>query len=97
MESILNEEKLERSIEKIQMYNTQEKIGINSIKTSLNNISSFYNTDNKEQLDSLIFEIDKKLNIISKNHDSDKLILVKNLDTYRTMKVEVANDFDEII
>ena len=96
-ENFINEEEIDKSIKKLELEITDEKLNIDDINTSLSTLNISYKTNNKTKLDEIAFNLKNKLNTISLIHDDNVEVLRKNLDTYITISEKVANMFDDIV
>lgn len=96
MRSILDEEKMSTTINKLNMYQKQEEINFNSCNQVFKNLSYSYQTDNTKLLEQKIFEITKKFSTISKLHDNNLLVLNKNLENYQSTKTKVESILNDI-
>ena len=96
MKSILDEEEMSTTINKLDMYQKQEEINFDSCNQMFKNLSYSYQTDNAKLLEQKTFEIIKKFSMVSKLHDNNLLVLNKNLENYQSTKTKVENILNDI-
>lgn len=96
MKSILNEEEIQKSIGKIEMYRNQENLILDEIKANFKNIGYIYNSSNTDSLEMKKNEIYKKMNTINKIHYNNSLVLQKNILKYKDTSKKVKKIFDNI-
>ena len=96
MENILNINEINKTAEKLKIHTSEENINIDDIKTELNNISYYYNTNNKKNIDNLILEISNKLDIVRKKHENYITVLNKNANKYKETAQHVKHIFEGI-
>lgn len=94
--NFLVEEEISKSIKKLELEISTEKLNFDDITTSLSSLNVSYKTNNKFKLDDLLFGINNKLTTISSIHDGNVEVLKKNLETYIATREKVANLFDDI-
>lgn len=75
----MNIDNLKNIVDKLKMYNNEEIINFNNILNSLENINANYKTKNYNNLLSIKEQLDRKFEIIKKDHYLNEVILVTNI------------------
>lgn len=96
MQSIMDIEKMEQCIKKLEMYTHNESINVTNIANKYKEISTYYNSNNQSKLEDITFELSEKLLTIKKNHDLDINKLNKYLTSYIETATQNAKIFDRI-
>jgi len=97
MKSNMNIEQLGKVNERIKIYATDEELQFSSIKSVLNNINYNYDTDNTIKLEELDEELINKLKKINKNHNTDMLIIDKNINKYKELNQNTEKIFKNLM
>ena len=97
MKSNMNIEQLGKVNERIKIYATDEELQFSSIKSVLNNINYNYDTDNTIKLEELEEELINKLKKINKNHNTDMLIIDKNINKYKELNQNTEKIFKNLM
>lgn len=97
MKSNMNIEQLGKVNERIKIYATDEELQFSSIKSVLNNINYNYDTENTIKLEELEEELINKLKKINKNHNTDMLIIDKNINKYKELKQNTEKIFKNLM
>lgn len=97
MKSNMNIEQLGKVNERIKIYTTDEELQFSSIKSVLNNINYNYDTDNTIKLEELEEELINKLKKINKNHNTDMLIIDKNINKYKELNQNTEKIFKKLM
>lgn len=97
MKSNMNIEQLRKVNERVKIYATDEELQFSSIKSVLNNINYNYDTDNTIKLEELVEELINKLKKINKNHNTDMLIIDKNINKYKELKQNTEKIFKNLM
>lgn len=79
-EVFINVDKLENSIKKLEMYQNEEAIILESFKETFKDVNYNYITNNKDTLENLELEILSKYKIILNNHNNNIKLLNDNID-----------------
>ena len=93
----MNIEQLGKVNERIKIYATDEELQFSSIKSVLNNINYNYDTDNTIKLEELDEELINKLKKINKNHNTDMLIIDKNINKYKELNKNTEKIFKNLM
>jgi hypothetical protein len=96
MRSVIDEENLIKSIEKIKLLKKQEDINFEKIKENFRKINYCYDTSNTEYINAINEDLIGKLSVISRIHNNTIIILNKNLEKYRNTKVVVEKMFEKL-
>lgn len=97
MKSILNEENLRQSIEKINIYQNDENNQLSSIKNIMDGIGYFYVSQNTRKIDEINLNMSKKITTIKNIHYNNVYILNHNIFKYQNIKIQVENKFNNIV
>lgn len=97
MESIIYEDKIENSIQKIGLLKKQEDINFEALAMSLKEMNTMYKTSQTSTLSSIQEEVKRSLEKIKSLHNNNIFVLQKNLDKYRELKKATEKRFDELI
>ena len=97
MKSNMNIEQLGKVNERIKIYTTEEEIQISNINAILNNINYNYATDNTIKLEELQVELMNKIKKINKNHNTNILIINKNINKYKEASQSTEKIFKNLI
>lgn len=96
MQNIMDLEKMNQCIKKLEMYVYNEKININNIDECLKKTSSYYQSDNQNKVEAICFQLYTKLLTIKKNHIADIQLLNTNLNNYTETSTTNANIFTKL-
>lgn len=96
MENIIDKENMINCIEKIRMYDNDEKINFDNIMKCFQNINNGYITNNFNKLSQIQNILYRKFNIIKINHYNNEVILVQNLNKYIDTAKKVEAIFNNI-
>ena len=90
---IIQEDLLENSIKKIELYQIEEKKTLFEINSLFKTINSNYNSDNVKYIDDVTFELANKAKVIKNIHDNDTYVLKNTIIKYKETAQKVAQDF----
>lgn len=96
MQNIMDLEKMNQCIKKLEMYVYNEETNINNIEECLEKTSSYYQSSNQNKVDAICFELYTKLLKIKKNHIADIELLNTYLINYTETSATTANIFDKL-
>lgn len=96
MLAFVNEEELERSIEKIQLYKNSANIKFDEMMKSLEKLNLEFDTGNRKHFQNLQHEFDVKGNMVNKLHNNNIYVLEKTLSNYRETALKNAKSLKNI-
>ncbi len=97
MKSILNEENLRQSIEKIHIYQNDENNQLSNIKNIMDGIGYFYLSQNTRKIDEINLNMSKKITTIKNIHYNNIYVLKHNIFKYQNIKIQVESKFNNIV
>lgn len=93
--NFIDEEEVLKTIDKLDIEITNEKLNLDNIITIIQDININYKTDNESKLSELLDTLNNKFKTITAIHDDNITVLKKNLDTYISTREKIANMFDD--
>lgn len=96
MKSVLDEDQIAVTIQKLLCYKRIEDANFQNINTCFNNIDSYYKTKNTSRLNDVEKQVSNNFKRRSEYSDTNILIYDKNLEKYITTAREVSTDFKNI-
>ena len=93
--NFIDEEEVLKTIDKLDVEITNEKLNLDNIITIIQDININYKTDNESKLSELLDTLNNKFKTITAIHDDNITVLKKNLDTYISTREKIANMFDD--
>ena len=97
MKNNMNIEQLGKINEKIKIYTIDEELEFSNIKSILDIINCNYHTDNKIKLEEIELELMNKLKKINKNHNTNILIIGKNINKYKEINQSTEKIFKDLM
>lgn len=97
MKSNMNVEQLGKINEKLKLYIRDEEIDFSNIKSILESINYNYDTGNVVKLEELEVELINKLKKINKNHNTDMLVIEKNINKYKELNQNTEKIFNDLM
>ncbi len=94
--NFIDEEEVLKTIDKLDIEITNEKLNLDNIITIIQDININYKTDNESKLSELLDTLNNKFKTITAIHDDNITVLKKNLDTYISTREKIANMFDDL-
>ncbi len=94
--NFIDEEEVLKTIDKLDVEITNEKLNLDNIITIIQDININYKTDNESKLSELLDTLNNKFKTITAIHDDNITVLKKNLDTYISTREKIANMFDDL-
>lgn len=95
--AIINEEELNRELQRLSIYKKEEEINLNDLKIKIRNINDLYKTDNTNKLNNLNLELSNKYKIISNIHNNYSIIVERTITKYKETSAETAKEFSNIV
>ncbi len=92
----LVEQEISKTINKLELETTDEKLNLDTIKELINEMNLNYKTNNKTSLSEILDSLNDKFKTLTAIHDDNITVLKKNLNTYISTKEKVANMFNGI-
>ena len=92
--NVMNIEMVDNSLEKLRMYRNDESLLSENLLVSFNKILNSYKTDNYDEFNDLLVEVDSKFNTVMGIHNDNLVVLAKNRSIYSKTVLDVTNIFD---
>ena len=89
-------EKMQNTLEKIDMYRREEDILFDSIKRDMSIINYEYISKNQDNLEYIIDILEEKMGVFSVEHANNIKIIRDNIDRYIATDKKIVNMFDDI-
>ena len=93
MKSVLDEERIALTIQKMFCYKKIESLNFESINGCLREISNCYKTKNTSKLDEINYQIGNNFKRVNEYNETNILIYDKNLEKYQDTEREVSQSF----
>ena len=84
----LDEDNMSLSIDKISMYNREEELSLDNLKSILVSLNDLYKTNNTSLLNNKYSEIDNKTKVFKNIHSNNIYVLNKKIEQHRNLKMQ---------
>lgn len=97
MKSVIDEEELNKCLQKIELYSKEEKLNFLNIRNSYDQGKTSYQTTNTDGFTSIEEEIKNRFHLIEKNHTYEKMTIIENIEKYNKLTKETEKKFNNIL
>lgn len=97
MKSVMDIEQINKVVDKVKIYKSQEDVIFDDFKNSINEFHYNYDTNNSSRIDEIKKQIVSKFSVITAIHNNNVVVFTKNIESYITISSNVRNKFNNII